>query len=630
MKLKPQVRFAAIESALVDKEARTARLTFSSETPVERAFGDEVLVHGAKNVRMERINAGAPLLFNHNMDDVRGVVENASITDKRGHAVVRFARTAAGEEALNMVDDGILRNTSFMYRIHKAEEVRGSNEIRVTDWEPLEISLVTVPADHTVGVGRGVDNEEVEVSVEKADAEHPALQDAEPTSVAQATESIAAPAAIRSIQMTDVVTPAAGTNAEPQSALQLEEARKRAIINLCKANKLDERFERNWIASGTSLETVSDEILKVMETRGDNVAAAPTYLGMEKTEVQQWSLFRAINALVSGNWDKAGLELQASKAVQDKTGRAPENSRGLLVPMDVLARQLPIGAVRQMLMSRDLTAAQASAGGYLVETSNQGFVELLRNASVCFAMGATRLNGLQGNVTIPKRTGGATGYWLGTEATQITESGQTFGQISMTPKTVGAYNELSRQLLIQSSPSAEQLVMSGLAMDVGTAVDLAGLNGSGNSGQPLGLIGTSGIGSVTGASFDYADIVEFQTDVAAANALAGSLGYVTTPAIAGLCKARVKFTSTASPLWEGRLERGSMDGYPAMSSSQMPSGDMLFGDWSQMVIGEWGVLEIAVNQQANFQAAIIGVRALYSVDIAIRIPAAFSLMTSAT
>jgi HK97 family phage major capsid protein len=283
-----------------------------------------------------------------------------------------------------------------------------------------------------------------------------------------------------------------------------------------------------------------------------------------------------------------------------------------------------------MLMSRDLTAAQASAGGYLVETSNQGFVELLRNASVCFSMGATRLNGLQGNVTIPKRTGGATGYWLGTEATQVTESGQTFGQISMTPKTVGAYNELSRQLLIQSSPSAEQLVMSGLALDVGTAVDLAGLNGSGNAGQPLGVIGTSGIGGVTGASFDYADIVEFQTDVAAANALAGSLGYVTTPAIAGLCKARVKFSSTASPLWEGRLERGSMDGYPAMSSSQMPSGDMLFGDWSQMVIGEWGVLEIAVNQQANFQAAIIGVRALYSVDIAIRIPAAFSLMTSAT
>jgi hypothetical protein len=137
---------------------------------------------------------------------------------------------------------------------------------------------------------------------------------------------------------------------------------------------------------------------------------------------------------------------------------------------------------------------------------------------------------------------------------------------------------------------------------------------------------------VTGTSFDYADIIEFQTDVASANALngAGALGYVTTPTVAGLAKARVKFASTAAQLWEGRLERGTMDGYPAMSSNQVPSGDMLFGDWSQMVIAEWGVLEIAVNQQANFPAAIIGVRALYSVDVGIRIPAGFSLATGCT
>lgn len=431
---------------------------------------------------------------------------------------------------------------------------------------------------------------------------------------------------------TDVKDAPAGGTAEPAAnAAELEASRIKGIKNLAGAVDADDRFVRHWIASGTSLEKVSEEAWELKKKRSEVEASAPM-IGMEKKEVESWSLFRAIRALDSGNWEKAGLELAASQEVQKRTNIAPANKNSILVPLDVLARALPRDAVIRAMMTgrRDLTAALGSAGGYLVETDNVGFVDVLRNASVCFAMGATRLPGLQGNVTIPKRTAGATGYWLATEASAITESNQTFGQIAMSPKTCGAYNEISRQLLMQSAPSAESLVMSGLALDVATAVDLAGLNGSGAAGQPLGIIGTTGVGSVTGTSFDYADIIEFQTDVASANALAGSLGYVTTPTVAGLAKARVKFASTAAQLWEGRLERGTMDGYPAMSSNQMPAGNMLFGDWSQQVVGEWGVLEVAVNQQANFPAGIIGIRALYSVDIAIRIPAAFSLMTGAT
>lgn len=298
----------------------------------------------------------------------------------------------------------------------------------------------------------------------------------------------------------------------------------------------------------------------------------------------------------------------------------------MFVPMDVLRSS------QKTRDRRDLSVGTASAGGYLVDTENQGFIELLRNASVVFNMGARRLQGLQGNVTIPKQTAASTAYWLASETSTVTESTPTFGQLALSPKTCGAYNEISRQLLLQSSPDAEQLVMGDLAQVVGLGVDEAALNGSGSGGQPTGLIGTSGIGSVTGTSIAYAGIVEFQTDVATANALtpAASPGYVTTPTVAGLLKGRVKFTSTASPMWEGRLERGMVDGYAAMSSNQMPAGDMLFGDWGQMIIGEWGILEIAVNPQANFQAAIIGVRALYTVDVGIRIPAAFSLATSVT
>jgi len=195
---------------------------------------------------------------------------------------------------------------------------------------------------------------------------------------------------------------------------------------------------------------------------------------------------------------------------------------------------------------------------------------------------------------------------------------------------VGGYTEISRQLALQSDPSAEQFVTSDLAKVVALAVDASILAGSGGSGQPQGIIGTSGVGSVTGTSIAYAGIVEFMTDTAGGNALFGSSGYVTTPAVAGLLKQRVKFTSTASPIWEGKLLEGTVDGYKAMASLQVPTANILFGAFDQVVLAEWGVLEIEVNPYANFQAGIIGIRAIYSIDVGVRYGAAFSLATSVT
>ena len=239
---------------------------------------------------------------------------------------------------------------------------------------------------------------------------------------------------------------------------------------------------------------------------------------------------------------------------------------------------------------------------------------------------------LAGEITIPKQTGANTAYWLSTESTAITEGNLTLGQLPLTPKNVGAYQEISRQLLLQSSPAVDTLVMNDLAKVVALAIDAAAISGSGTSGQPTGITNTAGIGSVVGTSLGWPGIVEFQTDVAGSNALINSatIGYVTTPLVAGALKQRQRFTSTDSPLWEGGLHDGMMAGCKAMSSAQMAAGTMLFGDWSQLVIGEWGVLEIAVNPFTNFQAGIVGVRAIQTVDVGIRVPGAFSLATSIT
>jgi len=321
--------------------------------------------------------------------------------------------------------------------------------------------------------------------------------------------------------------------------------------------------------------------------------------------------------------DGAAAELH--QMTVEHTGHHPATGSAICMPMDFFAWKQ-----RGSYEKRDLAVSSASAGGYLVGTENKGFAEYLRARTVAGRMGATVLDDLQGNVTIPRQTGAGSAYWLATEATGIAEGQQTFAQLALTPKSVGAYTELSRQLTTQSSPSAEAVVMDDLAKVVDAAMDLAALAGTGAAGQPLGIIGSAGVGSVTGTSIDYAKVLEFQADVAAANALTGKLGYATTPAVAALLMGRVRFSGTASPLWEGSVNDGQVLGHRAMSSMQLPAGTMIFGDWSQLVLAFWGPLEIAVNPFANFSAGIIGVRVMLSMDVGVRQPAAFSVASSIT
>jgi HK97 family phage major capsid protein len=396
-------------------------------------------------------------------------------------------------------------------------------------------------------------------------------------------------------------------------------------MNLARQHKIDDATRDKWLGDGNSADEVAQKILETIATR---VAASPqsdAKIGLGPKEVRQYSLWKALRAVVDNNWKEAGFELEASRAICQKMNRIPDAST-FLVPFEVLTRSVDprlLGSAK-----RDVSVA-ASGGGYLVETSNLGFIDMLRNRSVAFRMGVQRLTGLVGNVNIPKQSATATAYWLAAETTQITESQQTFIQIPLTPRTAGAYTEISRLLLLQSSPDAEMIVTRDLAAVVGLAVDLGVLAGTGTA-QPQGIIGTSGVGTVTGTSFDYADILEFQSDVASANIMPVSGGYVATPVVAALAMGRSRFANTDTPLWQGNLWDGQMAGFPAMSSMQIPTGDMLFGDWSTVVVGEWGVLEIAVNPTANFQAGIIGIRAMYTMDVGVRHPAAFSLMTSAT
>lgn len=658
LKLGTQQRFFDASEITIERKDDVTRMSFSasSETEVQRWWGTEVLSHEKGAIRMERITKGAvPVLFNHNYDVPVGMVEKARVENKRLVVDTKWLSTDDAIRVEKMVAGG-LRNVSIGYRIHAVEEEKKEQRFTATDWEPLEVSIVTVPADVNVGIGRSDEGDEVsEVRVRpRAESDNSAAHSQEPDMILQrsrlqnqadATRGGGSDAAAQAAAAAAAAATAAagGASAEgaqvriaggDNKAAELEQSRIRSIGYFAQANQIPDNIRDHWINTGASLEAVGREIVEIQKQR-NATAKSPTHLDLDKKDLKRFSIGAAIHAVSSNNWTKAGLEAAASREIQERMGFQTDPNK-FYVPLDIQERQhaTPMERLAYQLMlqngKRDLTVATAGAGGFLVETANVGFVELLRNRSVAFQMGASRMPGMVGNLTIPKQSAAGTAFWLANEATQITESQQTFVQIALSPKTVGGYTEISRQLLLQSSPAAEGLVMSDLAAIVALAADLAILSGTGAGGQPTGITATAGIGSVTGTTLAYDDIIEFQTDTAAGNALFGSSGFVTTPAVAGLLKQRVKYTNTASPLWDGQLLDANVDGYRGMATNQLAAATMLFGYFAGVLVPEWGVLAIEVNPFANFQAGIVGVRAMYTMDVGVRYPTAFSLATSIT
>lgn len=604
--------FAATVMEARQKDNGPLELTFSasSDAPLDRYYGTEILSHAEGAVRMDRINGGsAPLLFNHNWDDPVGMIDGGRLEGGRMIVDAHLFETARGREVRAMIEGG-LRNVSVGYEIHEVAEDKKANSYEATAWTPYEVSLCTIPADASVGLGRSADKsitKPVRVitrATQKADA-------AETLQGASMAEEKNAPAgaAAATLQVNEN-----GTHEQRMSAVEIEARRKQAISNLCRANKLDAQFEREWIAGGASLDQVAEDMIKIMEERGRAQPAAG--LGMTRKEVSTYSMVRAMHAAHTGDWSKAGFERECSRAISDKRGIIPRQSGAFFVPMEVQARN-----------KRDMTVAGVSGSQYLVGTDNQpgSFIDLLRNEAVSLAMGATRLTGLVGNITIPRMTAAGTAYWLADESTQITESQPTIGQLSLSPKDVAALTQISHKLMSQSTPDVEQMIMNDLAAVLGLAIDVAVLRGSGSNGQPHGIVGTSGLGSFDTDSTDpFGDVVSAQVDVMAANALRPGCAYVADPASAALLMGRSRFSSTDTPVWDGSLLSGTMAGFPCRATNQMSANTMLFGLWPSIIVAEWGQLELVVNQFSDETRGLVSVRAWYQMDTGMRYPAAFS------
>lgn len=648
----------------VDIDARTCTFPFSSEEPVDRWFGEEILSHAPGAMRTGTRQGALPLLFNHNRDDLLGVVEAVQITDSRGYCTVRFGRDERGTWAMQQAADGILINASFMYQVYKFLEDTEEETYTATDWEVFEVSLVTIPADATVGLGRAEETAGSEQDAHRppppASADTPLFGDPMRMHHPLQDKAQDGTGAGQSAGGTGLAVSTAEIDRIRTSVREDERERIAEITAMCRAHSLPDDLREEMIRRGTTIPESRGIVLTEIGKRGKQtpLTSLSDEIGLTGTEKRNYSLMRAINAISTGDWTNAGFEREVSREIGKRNDRELGTTR-FFFPNDLPFCPSQEHARAYWAMQRSAVAAQQRAiyqvgatatGGAMVATNllAESFIEVLRAQSVTALLGATYLPGLIGKVDIPRQITATGTYWVG-ESGALTEGEGTFDKVSLSPKTIGALSKVSRLMLLQSTPAIEMLARRDLLAVAALAIDLAALSGTGASNQPTGIVNQSGVGSVVGGpnglplTFDHIIQLIYATRVA--NAPQASTGFALNSKTIGYLSTLK--ASTGQYLWDpqGGLVNGSPDrlkGRPYAESQQLRSNlvkgasgavcsELIYGNWAELFIGEWGITEIAVNpyDSTGFANGDVILRVFQTIDVGVRHGASFAVMSDA-
>lgn len=597
---KPEIGVKYFRDVQIERQTgdgETFSFSWSSEYPVDMYFYKEILSHEEGAINLERL-AGMNLLWNHDRDIVLGKIERVWVTDKKAYCQAKWSKKPSIQEYRQDVSDGIITNASFLYSVEEYEEMsRDDGEDAYCfigkRWTPYEISLVSVPADPTVGIGRSLNDSKIE---EK-----------------------------RGLIMEKTVLDARNEELE----------RTKEILAMGENFGMRD-LARSLVNDGTDLNTARRTFLDKMRPEQKPVAQAiDTSLGLSEKEQRQYSLVRAINAVAFGMSEGAGFELECSNEIAKRLGR-PTN--GFFMPVRDLK-------AKSNLNQRATYAVGANpTGGFTVETDllEQEFIDLLRNRAMVMQLGASMMSGLVGNVDIPGQATAATSYWIG-EGNDLTQSEGTFKQIPLRMKTVGALSRYTRTMMMQSSIDIEAFIRNDFASIIALAIDTAAISGTGLSNQPRGILNTSGVGSVAlgaaGGQPTWGSIVGLIREIEIDNANLGGTAWLTNPQV----MSKLMTTPIQSGGTEGNFllkEPGnSLCGYPFYITNQIPANltkstgtnlsALILGNWPQLLIGEWGVFEVLANPYSSnvFPSGSVEVRCMQSIDINIRNPESFAVIT---
>jgi len=628
-------------------------IAISSETPYERWWGIEILSHAADAVDMSRLGDGRhPLLLNHNTDDQIGVVKMAQVDDDHVlRGMVQFSRGQLGQEILTDVQDGIRSLVSVGYFIDEIQEIEPpdtdgpqysytpkrkltgeefAQEMRakygddynrsgqaaargdgdeppvyvVTRWTPFEASIVPIPADTTVGVGRsaGVDPE-------------PQAADAPETQALAETVTVDDPPTIIILkEEKKMPDPVQKTPAE------LEIERRDGIQALAEqyAKFLQPDDGPKAVRDGkTTVNQFTDLILSRMVSKHSDTSQL--HIGMNGREIERYSFGRALLASMSGDWSKAGLELECSRAVESIMGKSAE---GFFVPFE--------------FMNRDFNVGTGTEAGNLVATNLRTdlYVDVLRNAMSMGKLGVTMLAGLTSNVDLPRKaTAGTLG--LVTEIGSASETGPLTAKATLSPHRISAYTQVSKQALIQASMPLDALIRDDLVTGAAVLLENQCINGAGTGAEIKGLRNVTGIGTVVGGTNGIAptwgNVVDLESACANANAEPDRYsGYLVNTKVRGKFK-QTQFATNLPMIWQNGDT--PLNGYRAVVSNNVPNNltkgtstticsASLFGsDWSMAVLGLFGAPDVTVDPYSLASTGQVQITLSQFADMQLRQPA---------
>lgn len=594
--------------SFIDEEKRTVVLSFSSKAPVVRYMINErtgkpekvyeVLDHSDGAIDLTRLQASGPVLLDHTKESVVGVVEDVWVTADKGFARVRFGRSAKATEVFNDIIDGIRRTVSVGYKVleYVRQEAKNKGDLPtnlITRWLPYEVSLETIPADITVGVGRS--EEMVETIINEDPAE-------------ETVESIET----RELPIVEVKETYKMENNDRQNERKrlngIRETANRVRSLIPDVDALAEDF----MNSERSLDEFNSAVVAKIDAKNIETAitnAGSTNLGLSVNDKQRYSFLRAIEAAGTGNWKNAGYELELSKAIADRMGSDP---KGFYVPFEVLAKRADAA----------LANTTTAVGAVATEFWADEYIDILRANTAVVAAGARVLEGLQGNVKIPKATNGTTFGWV-TEGSSSTGTQYSGTSLDMVPVDIMGSIGFTRSLMKQSGLSVENLIRDDMNAAIGVFVDQQCLVGT--------QAGASGVSTMAGTKLaltagTWTNVLALEGAVGTANAETGKLSYITSPSVRAVLKGKVKDSNNSGAGGFIMNEDGRLNGYPCGITSNASTG-LFFGNWGDLIIGTWGGLDILVDPFTNAANGGIVVRAFLSADIGIRNTGSFAVQT---
>jgi HK97 family phage major capsid protein/HK97 family phage prohead protease len=628
---KTNYRELTLDTKAAVSDERTIDLSVSSDKPYTRWWYHEILEHSDEAVDLSRMNDSAMSLYNHNRDDYLGVIEKAWLEDGKLYNTIRFDDHELAEKIVRSINKGIIKNVSIGYIVHELVLVKKSDDdlniYKATKWTPFESSFVTVPADASVGVGRQFYDmgNLITGEVKEFTPDWEKLNQRIDQLVSEYQNS-------EEIRMGDENKTAVLEAVNEKDIRQQERDRIAAITaagNKYGCVEIAQRAVDDGITIEQARSLFADQVLTKSQTP---VAQPLEPLGFSRKETKNYSIRNAILYKMGQIHEgAAGLEIEASKAIANKLGKPPE---GIYIPTG----DLEWSATRATYA----TGAPATGGTTLeTELLSENFIEALRSQLVIRKLGATILSGLEGNVDIPRQASTAGTVWVGEGAT-ITQFESTFDKISLTPKTVATRSVYTRNMLLQSSMDIEAFIRNDLVQSIALEIDRVAIAGNG-IGQPLGIINYPGVNAVViganGGAPTWQTMVNLETEVALDDALMGTCHYLTNSKVRGKLKTTEKANATGMFIWENDREIGSMgsvNGYGAAVTNQIP-GNLnkgtgtnlsvcIFGDFSSLIVGEWGILDLLPNQfGTGYEQGNVQVRAMQTVDVNLRRPQYFAV-----